>query len=224
MLRPGPLSVDAQVSIPDLTEFNWLFPDYIPSDGDLQAKLQMAGTWQAPSGTFIFKSRGLNDPPNLKSMPPGPIDIDGNIQLAGQKLMVESIQINSPRLTFASRGEWTGMPALTELLQGEAAKPSGNVDMTRQTQCRRFKLAGGGESESAAGCRPARSGCDHERSDIRPRDGCRCSSDRWRIAAGYGCAFPAGVESECRWLPRPAHGCRRLRENWAAPLSRSRGP
>ncbi len=129
MLRPGPLSVDAQVSIPDLTEFNWLFPDYIPSDGDLQGKLQMAGTWQAPSGTFIFKSRGLNDPPNLKSMPPGPIDIDGNIRLAGKKLMVESIQINSPRLTFASRGEWTGMPALTELLQGQAGKPSGNVDM-----------------------------------------------------------------------------------------------
>jgi len=129
MLRSGPLSVDAQASIPDLTEFNWLFPDYIPSDGDLQAKLQMAGTWQAPAGTFIFKSRGLNDPPNLKSMPPGPIDIDGNIRLAGEKLVVESIQINSPRLTFASRGEWTGMPALTELLQGQAAKPSGNVDM-----------------------------------------------------------------------------------------------
>ncbi len=129
LLRSGPLSVDAQVSIPDLAAFGWLFPAYIPSDGDLQGKLQMAGTWQAPSGTFIFKSRGLNDPPNLKSMPPGPIDIDGNIRLAGKKLVVESIQINSPRLTFASRGEWTGMPALTELLQGEAGKPSGNVDM-----------------------------------------------------------------------------------------------
>jgi autotransporter translocation and assembly factor TamB len=129
MLRPGPLSVDAQVSIPDLTEFNWLFPDYIPSDGDLQGKLQMAGTWQAPSGTFIFKSRGLNDPPNLKSMPPGPIDVDGNVRLAGKKLVVESIQVNSPRLTFASRGEWTGMPVLTEFLQGQAGKLSGNIDM-----------------------------------------------------------------------------------------------
>ena len=129
LLRSGPLSVDAQVSIPDLAAFGWLFPAYIPSDGDLQGKLQMTGTWKAPSGTFIFKSRGLNDPPRLKSMPPGPIDIDGNIRLAGKKLVVESIQINSPRLTFAGRGEWTGMPALTELLQGETGKPSGNVDM-----------------------------------------------------------------------------------------------
>ena len=130
LLRSGPLSVDAQISIPDLAAFGWLLPDYIPLDGDLQGKLQMAGTWKAPSGFFNFRSRGLNDPPHLKSMPPGPIDIDGNIQLVGKKLVVESIQINSPRLTFSSRGEWTGMPALTELLQGEAGKPSGNVDMT----------------------------------------------------------------------------------------------
>jgi autotransporter translocation and assembly factor TamB len=129
ILRPGPLSVDAHVSIPDLAAFDWFFPDYIPSDGDLQGKLQMAGTWQAPSGTFIFRSRGLNDPPHLKSMPPGPVEIDGNMRLDGKKLVVETIQINSPELTFTSRGEWSGIPALTELLQGEAAKPFGNVDM-----------------------------------------------------------------------------------------------
>ena len=122
VLRPGPLSVDAQVSIPDLAAFGWLFPDYIPSDGDLHGKLQMAGSWKAPSGTFNFKSRGLNDPPYLKSMPPGPIDLDGDIRLVGKKLVVESIRINSPRLTFASRGEWIGMPALTELLQGRNRK------------------------------------------------------------------------------------------------------
>ena len=130
LLRPGPLSVEARIDIPDLAAFDWLFPDYIPSDGDLHGKLQIAGSWKAPSGSFNFRSRGLNDPPHLKSMPPGPIDIDGNIQLVGKKLVVESIQIDSPRLTFSSRGEWTGMPALTELLQGEAGKPSGNVDMT----------------------------------------------------------------------------------------------
>ena len=128
-LRPGPLSVDARISIADLTAFDFFYPDYIPSDGDFEGKLQMTGTWQAPSGTFIFKSRGLNDPPRLKSMPPGPIDVDGNMRLDGKKLVVESIQINSPRLTFASRGEWTGMPALTEFLQGDTGKPAGNVDM-----------------------------------------------------------------------------------------------
>lgn len=129
LLRPGPLSVNAQVDIPDLAAFGWILPDYIPSDGDLQGKLQMSGTWKSPSGTFIFRSRGLNDPPRLKSMPPGPIDVDGNIRFDGNKLMVESIQINSPRLTFASRGEWSGMPGLTELLQGEAGKPAGNVEL-----------------------------------------------------------------------------------------------
>jgi autotransporter translocation and assembly factor TamB len=129
LLRPGPLSVDAQVSISDLAAFGWLFPAYIPSDGDLHGKLQMTGTWQAPSGTFNFRSRGLNDPPHMKSMPPGPIDFDGNIRLAGKKLVVESIQINSPSLKFTSRGEWTAMPALTALLQGDVAKLSGRVDM-----------------------------------------------------------------------------------------------
>ena len=66
LLRSGPLSVDAQVSIPDLAAFGWFLPDYIPSDGNLEGKLQMAGTWKAPSGTFVFRSRGLNDPPQLE--------------------------------------------------------------------------------------------------------------------------------------------------------------
>ena len=129
LLRPGQLSIDARISIPDLTALDFFYPAYIPSDGDLEGKLQMAGTWQAPSGTFIFRSRGLNDPPHLKSMPPGPIGVDGSIRLVGKKLMVDSIQINSPKLTFTSRGEWTGMPVLTDLLQGKIAKLSGDVDM-----------------------------------------------------------------------------------------------
>jgi autotransporter translocation and assembly factor TamB len=129
LLMSGPLSVDAQLSIPDLAAFGWFLPDYIPSDGNLEGKLQMAGTWTAPSGTFAFKSQGLNDPPHLKSMPPGPIDLAGNMRLDGKKLIVESIQINSPKLTFASKGEWSGMPALADLLKGETAKPTGNVDL-----------------------------------------------------------------------------------------------
>jgi autotransporter translocation and assembly factor TamB len=129
LLRSGPISLDAQVSIPDLTAFSWLLPDFIPEDGDLHGTLQMGGTWKAPSGTFVFRSRGLNDPPHLKSMPPGPINVDGNIRIDGEKLRVESIQINSPRLTFSSQGELTGMPVLAKLLQGDVGKPSGNVDM-----------------------------------------------------------------------------------------------
>ena len=129
ILSPGPLSIDAKVSIPDLTAFDWFFPDYIPSDGDLQGNFKMVGTWEAPVGTLIFKSRGLNDPPHLKSMPPGPIGVDGNIRIDGNNLVVESIQINSPSLTFAVRGEWSGIQALTDLLQGQAEKPSGFIDM-----------------------------------------------------------------------------------------------
>jgi TamB, inner membrane protein subunit of TAM complex len=129
VLRPGPLSIDAQVSIPDLAAFGWLFPHYIPSNGDLEGKLQMAGTWNAPSGTLIFRGRGLNHPHYLKWMPPGSMNAGGTIRLDGKKLMVESIQINSPGLTFTSRGEWTGMPALSKLLQGESEKLSGSVHM-----------------------------------------------------------------------------------------------
>ncbi len=129
LLRSGALSVDAQVSIPDLAAFGWFLPDTIPSDGNLEGKLQMAGTWKAPSGTFVFSSRGLNDPPHLKSMPPGPIDLDGNMRLDGKKLIVESIQITSPELTFTSKGEWSEMPALADLLKGETVKPTGNVDL-----------------------------------------------------------------------------------------------
>ena len=129
VLGPGPLSVDATVSLPDLAVFDFHYPAYIPTDGSLQGKLHMSGTWNSPSGTFVFQCRGLNDPPHLKSMPPGPIDIDGHIRIDGKKLVVQSIQINSPRLTFAGQGEWNGMPTLVDLLQGAAGKPTGNVAM-----------------------------------------------------------------------------------------------
>ncbi len=127
ILKPGPLSIDAQISIPDLGAFGSFFPAYIPSDGDFQGQLQMAGTWEMPTGAFVFQSRGLNDPPHMQSMPPGPIGVDGNIRLDGNKLTVTAIQINAPKLTFTSRGEWTGMPSLIELIQGETGKPAGNV-------------------------------------------------------------------------------------------------
>jgi autotransporter translocation and assembly factor TamB len=127
ILRPGPLSIDAQVAIPDLAAFGWFFPDYIPSDGDFEGKLQLTGTWKAPFGTFIFRSRGLNDPPHLKSMPPGPIDIEGHVRLDEKNIVVETIRINSPSLTFTSQGEWTGIPKLADLIRGETAKPTGNV-------------------------------------------------------------------------------------------------
>ncbi|MGD8291659.1 MAG: translocation/assembly module TamB domain-containing protein [Desulfobacterales bacterium] len=129
LLRPGSISIDAQVSIPDLAAFNWIIPDYIPMDGDLQGTLQVKGSWAAPTGSFVIKSRGLNDPAHMKSIPPGPLDLDGNIRLDGKNLLVKTIQINSPKLTFAGRGEWTGMPALSELFQGKSAKPTGNVDL-----------------------------------------------------------------------------------------------
>ncbi len=129
LLRQGPLNVDARISIPDLTAFNQFFPDFIPADGDLYATLKVIGNWKAPSGKFNFRSRGLNDPPKLKSMPPGPIDVDGNIRLDGKKLVVESIQIDSPKLTFTGGGDWTGMPALSGLLQGKTTKLTGNVDL-----------------------------------------------------------------------------------------------
>jgi autotransporter translocation and assembly factor TamB len=129
LLRPGLISIDGQVSIRDLTAFSWALPDYVPMDGDLQGTLQVKGSWTAPTGSFVIRSRGLNDPPQMKSMPPGPISIDGNIRLLEKKLLVESIQIDSPKLTFTGRGDWSGMPALTELLQGETQKPSGKVDL-----------------------------------------------------------------------------------------------
>ena len=129
LLRPGPLSLQARISIADLGAFGWLFPDYIPSDGGLQGNLALTGTWKAPTGTFTFKSSGLNDPPTKKSMPPGPIDIDGNIRIADKKLVVKSIQVQSPEVKFTSGGAWTGMPALTDILQGNAGKWAGNIDM-----------------------------------------------------------------------------------------------
>ncbi|UCG11842.1 MAG: translocation/assembly module TamB domain-containing protein, partial [Deltaproteobacteria bacterium] len=129
-LVPGPLSLDAKVNLPDLGAFAFYYPDYIPLAGSLRGELHLTGSWNAPSGTIAFQGRGIINPPFLRLMPPGPSYILGHIQLDGDRVVVESIQIDSPSLTFDSKGEWNGMPLVADLFRGVVRKLKGDVTMT----------------------------------------------------------------------------------------------
>jgi autotransporter translocation and assembly factor TamB len=130
VLSPGPIAVDAEIRLPDLSALESYFPDYTNTKGSLQAEMHLAGTWNAPSGTVMLKCRDFNPPAELKPMPDGPFKIDGRIRLADRNAVVESFQIDSPVAALSGSGEWTGMPALADLLRGKTDKPSGDIALT----------------------------------------------------------------------------------------------
>ena len=130
VLNPGELSVDAQINLPDLGVLDTYFANYTNTQGALQAEMHLTGTWKAPSGTIVLECRDVRPPSELKPMPPGPFMMDGRIRFAGQNAVIESIQIDSPALIFSGNGEWIGMPALADLLQGSIGKSAGDVAMT----------------------------------------------------------------------------------------------
>jgi autotransporter translocation and assembly factor TamB len=129
-LGPGPLSLDAKVNLPDLTAVDFFLPHYIPSAGSLQGELHLTGSWNAPSGTIVFWGRDLSQPLELKPMPPGPLEIFGHIRLDGDRVVLESIQIDSSTLTFTSRGVWSGTSFLVDLLEGVPGKLAGDVTLS----------------------------------------------------------------------------------------------
>jgi autotransporter translocation and assembly factor TamB len=126
----GGLSLDAKVNLPDLDAVNFFSPDYIPPTGSLHGEIHLSGSWDAPSGKIVFQGRGLGQPPHIRAMPPGPLDILGHIRLDGDRLVVESIQIDSPSLIFTSKGDWTGKSFLVDLVNGVLGKLEGDVALT----------------------------------------------------------------------------------------------
>jgi translocation and assembly module TamB len=129
-LVPGPLALDGKVDLPDLGAFDFLSPNTIPSAGSLRGELHLTGSWNAPFGTIVLRGWGLSEPPHLKLTPPGPLDILGHIRLDGDHVVVESIQIHSPSLTFASKGYWSGKSFLPDVLEGALGKLTGEVALT----------------------------------------------------------------------------------------------
>jgi autotransporter translocation and assembly factor TamB len=129
LLLPGQLSVDAKINLSDLETINPYYPQYLPSGGSLQAEAHISGSWKAPSAALSLRCRGFGLPRDLKPMPPGPYDIDGQIRLDGNHLIVKTVQIDSSHLTFAGNGEWYGMPAWKDFLTGVPQKLAGDVSL-----------------------------------------------------------------------------------------------
>jgi translocation and assembly module TamB len=54
----------------------------------------------------------------------------GDIWFEGERVVLKSIQIHSPVLTFTSKGHWTGKSFLADLLKGVPGKLEGDVALT----------------------------------------------------------------------------------------------
>ena len=60
--------------------------------GVLNANLKIVGTWQKPVGRLHFKTQGLELVDDLGPLPPGPLEIDSDIQYEGGNISIQTLK------------------------------------------------------------------------------------------------------------------------------------
>ena len=126
-LRPGPVILDARVHVPDLRVVGFTDSKFLPRRGFLEAKVRVTGSWDNPVGKVTFQGDQLYPPALLKPFPPGPLALSGTVSFDSEDLVADSIQGDSPSLTFTCAGAWKGIRLLPSLLRGAAVNLRGET-------------------------------------------------------------------------------------------------
>jgi hypothetical protein len=128
-LRPGRLSLQAELNIPDQERLRVLFPAWPFVSGSLKAELAVAGSWQDPAAVLRWSGRDLA-PSDAVVLPPGPYEALGEASLQGGRLNLESLTLKAPDAAVVVRGELIDIPGLPELVAGQPGGCRGRVSLT----------------------------------------------------------------------------------------------
>jgi hypothetical protein len=126
LLAPGNLAIRARARVMDLRIFRLLMPREIFAAGQVTGELDMAGTWERPAGSFRFQGRGIELTEKITPLPPGPLDLGGEVTIQGGLMVLHTLRVHSSALTLEGKGQWSGLPSLASLvdhpvLAGEVA-------------------------------------------------------------------------------------------------------
>jgi len=126
LFASGNLEIRARTDVMDLRTLRFLMPREIVAAGQVTGELEMAGTWERPAGSFRFQGRGIELSEKIWPLPPGPLELSGEVTIQDGLMVLRTLRAHSSGLTLEGKGQWSGLPSLPRLvdhpgLAGEVA-------------------------------------------------------------------------------------------------------
>ncbi|MEJ2688592.1 MAG: translocation/assembly module TamB domain-containing protein, partial [Deltaproteobacteria bacterium] len=124
-----PLSLKAEVALPEAALLSQLFPEFIAKAGVLNGEIELYGTMDKPLGTASFKGEGLQPAAGIDWLPPGTFSFDLNLQAQKNRLQVEKFRIEGQEMEIVMDGNVNGNVSLADLLRNEYQRLAAELDL-----------------------------------------------------------------------------------------------
>jgi translocation and assembly module TamB len=128
LLPADNLTIEAEVDLPDTRAANLFLKGAPILSGSLFARLNLTGSWQQPVGDLRFAAKDIVTEQEVSWLPPGPLQLSGEIGYRGDTIAVDNVSLNSPNLTVTGQGRWLGGITPAMLCRFEPEKLTGKVD------------------------------------------------------------------------------------------------
>lgn len=115
LFLPNPLEIKAKVALPKGGLLPQLFPAWLAESDEVNADINVAGSWTQPLGQIHISASGLKPGPRLAVLPSGPYAGQGLLHLDKDQITINDIALSSPNLNLALSGAITQL-ALSDLI------------------------------------------------------------------------------------------------------------
>jgi autotransporter translocation and assembly factor TamB len=129
LMPPGRIALAGGIEISDAGVLDFLLPRYGITGGTVEAGLELAGTWKRPTGAVHLGVDDLNLSRDISKLPSGPYDLTVAVRIDGDRMVLDTLQAESPALHVHAAGDWSGVPAPVDLLRSETRKPTGRINL-----------------------------------------------------------------------------------------------
>jgi autotransporter translocation and assembly factor TamB len=103
---PGPLQLQAAVDMGKGVILKGLIPDFPLTSGLLQARLDLAGTLAAPSGTLRCQINDLILATPVDGQPQGPFEAQATLRIHREGIDLEKLRVDSALMSLQGQGRW----------------------------------------------------------------------------------------------------------------------
>jgi translocation and assembly module TamB len=129
LVRPGPISLRAQASIPALEDVAVFLPPAYALTGTLGAEVDVTGSWKEPFVSLQIRGERLQLPPGTRFVPPGPHTLSGTLMWSKAEVRAEQVRLESPELSCSLSGAWSSPTPLRSLLSGAGGALTGSLSL-----------------------------------------------------------------------------------------------
>jgi translocation and assembly module TamB len=108
---------------------NFLIPRYGVTSGAIEGDFKLAGTWMRPLGKLNLRVNNLNQPTDIRHLPPGPYDLTCAMRIEGDRVLLDKLQAESPGLKVSVSGKWSNASLPADLLRSKKQILTGELDL-----------------------------------------------------------------------------------------------